>query len=55
MARPSEGKKENLVIRLTPEQKREVRLEAADTGKDMSTIMLEGFELYKKKYAKKKA
>ena len=39
---------------LTPEQKKEIKIESAMSGKDMSEIMLEGFELYKKKHQSKK-
>jgi len=53
MARPSKGKSESLMVRMTPEQKKDIRMEAAITGKDMGEIMLEGYALYKKKYAKK--
>ena len=53
MARPSKGKSESLMVRMTPEQKKDIRMEAAITGKDMGEIMLEGYALYKKKYEKK--
>lgn len=53
MARPSKGKTQSLMVRMTPNQKKEIRMESAITGKDMGEIMLEGFELYKKKYKTK--
>ena len=55
MARPSEDKTETLMVRLSADLKKEIKIDAATNGKNMSQIMIEGYALYKKKQAKVKS